>query len=55
MLTHCQLGKVVIGDARCKIIRLEFMFIMGGGLCEYVGWAGVCHDSRVEEFWIEYK
>ena len=39
MLTPSQLGKVLIGDVRW--VRLACMFIMGGGLCEQVRWAGV--------------
>ena len=53
MLTPCQLGKVVIGDV--KWVMLVCMFIMGGGLCEQVGWAGVFRDSRVWGFLIEYQ
>ena len=31
------------------------MFIVGGGLCEQVGWAAVGRDSRVWQFWIEHQ
>ena len=48
MLTPCQLGKVVIGDV--KWVMLVCMFILGGGLCEQLGQAGVYCDSGVWGF-----
>ena len=53
MFTPCQVRKVVTGDVRW--VKLVCLFIMGGGLCEQVGWAGVCRDARVWGFWIEYQ
>ena len=53
MLIPCQLGKVVIGNV--KQVMLVCMFIMGGQLCNWVGWASVYRNSRVWEFWIEYQ